>query len=118
MFLKHFTQSTGKQLCWSHFLISQYPATFLIKHSDVFLWILRNCQEILILSLWNISVTITKKFNVNYPKWFFEPFETRCIHAKLKLREREKLFSFFSSDSVKFVIKRGYLFYSGGSYHI
>ena len=58
------------------------------------------------------------KFNVNYPKWLFEPFETKCIHVKLKLREREKLFSFFSSDSVKFVIKRGYLFYKGGSYHI
>ena len=36
----------------------------------------------------------------------------------LKLREREKLFSFFSSDSVKFVIKRGYLFYNEGSDHI
>ena len=47
------------------------------------------------------------KFNVNYPKWLFEPFETKCIHVKLKLREREKLFSFFSSDSVKFVIKCG-----------
>ena len=46
------------------------------------------------------------KFNVNYPKWLFEPFETKCIHVKLKLRECEKLFSFFSSDSVKFVIKR------------
>ena len=45
------------------------------------------------------------KFNVNYPKWLFEPFETKCKHVKLKLREREKLFSFFSSDSVKFVIK-------------
>ena len=28
MFLKHFTQSTGKQLCWSLFLISQYPASY------------------------------------------------------------------------------------------
>ena len=47
------------------------------------------------------------KFNVNYPKWLLEPFETKCKHVKLKLREREKLFSFFSSDSVKFIIKRG-----------
>ena len=47
------------------------------------------------------------KFNVNYPKWLFEPFETKCIHAKLKEHEREKLFSFFFSDSVRFVIKRG-----------
>ena len=45
--------------------------------------------------------------NVNYPKLLFEPFETKCIHVKLKLSEREKLFSFFSSDFVKFVIKRG-----------
>ena len=29
------------------------------------------------------------------------------MHVKLKLREREKLFSFFSSDSVKFVVKCG-----------
>ena len=58
------------------------------------------------------------KFNVNYPKWHFEPFATKCIHVKLKLREREKLFFFFFSDSVKFVINRGYLFYNGGSYHI
>ena len=47
------------------------------------------------------------KFIVNYPKWLFKPFETKCIHVKLKLREREKLLFFFSSDSVKFVIKRG-----------
>ena len=63
-----YTQSTGKQLCRSLFLTSQYPATFLIKHCAAFLWILRNCQEhhfykntlkLLILYLWNISVTIT-----------------------------------------------------------
>ena len=47
------------------------------------------------------------KFNVNYPKWLFEPFETKYIHVKLNLREREKLLSFFSSDSLKFAIKRG-----------
>ena len=47
------------------------------------------------------------KFNVNYPKRLFEPFETKYIHVKLNLREREKLLYFFSSDSLKFVIKRG-----------
>ena len=51
------------------------------------------------------------KFNVNYPKWFFEPFETlikiKMYTCEIKLREREKLFSFSSSDSVKFVIKCG-----------
>ena len=51
------------------------------------------------------------KFNVNYPKRLFKPFETlikieMCAH-EIKLREREKLFSFFSSDSVKFVVKCG-----------
>ena len=40
------------------------------------------------------------------------------VSTGLKLREREKLFSFFSSDSGKFVIKRGYLFYNEGSYHV
>ena len=30
------------------------------------------------------------KFNVNHPKWLFKPFETKCIHVKFKLREREK----------------------------
>ena len=65
---KHFTQFIRKQLCWSLFLISQLPATFLIKDSDIeaFLWILQNCQEhhfkntlgLLILYLWKISVTI------------------------------------------------------------
>ena len=34
------------------------------------------------------------KFNVNYPKWLFEPFETKCIHVKLKLCEREKTLLF------------------------
>ena len=48
----------------------------------------------------NYNITI---FNVNYPKLLFEPFETKCTYVKLKLREREKL---FSSDCVKFVIKR------------
>ena len=47
------------------------------------------------------------KFNVNYPKWLFESFETKYIHVKLKLHEHEKLLSFFSSNSVKFVIKCG-----------
>ena len=47
------------------------------------------------------------KFSVNYPKWLFEPFERKCIYVKLKLRECEKLFSSFSSDSVKFVLKHG-----------
>ena len=49
------------------------------------------------------------KFNVNYPKWLFEPFETleklKYIHVKSKLRESEKLLSFFTSDSLKYVIK-------------
>ena len=50
-------------------------------------------------------------FNVNYPKRLFEPFETlikiEMYTSEIKLREREKLFSFLSSDSVKFVIKCG-----------
>ena len=52
-----------------------------------------------------------KKINVNYPKRLFEPFEKliklKCTDVKLKLRQHEKLFSFFSSDSAKFVIKCG-----------
>ena len=38
--------------------------------------------------------------------------------CEIKLREWENLLSFFSSDSVKFVIKYGYFFHDGGSYHI
>ena len=37
------------------------------------------------------------KFNVDYPKCLFEPFETKCIHVKLKLTWTWKilLFLFF-----------------------
>ena len=45
--LKNFSQFTRKHLCRSFFSISQYPAAFLIRDSDIdgFLWILRNYQE-------------------------------------------------------------------------
>ena len=45
--LKNFAQFTGKYLCRSLFLINQQPATFLIRDSDldVFLKILGNFQE-------------------------------------------------------------------------
>ena len=48
-----------------------------------------------------------RMFPGNYPKWFFEPFETKCIHVKKKICEREKLLFFFYSGSVKLFIKRG-----------
>ena len=45
--LKNLAQFPCKYLCRSLFLISQLPATFIIRDSniDVFLWTLRNCQE-------------------------------------------------------------------------
>ena len=47
MCLKNFAQFAGKYLCWSLFLISQQPATFSMRDSDLdaFLRILGNCQE-------------------------------------------------------------------------
>ena len=69
----------------SEFVFNE-TATFLIKESeiDAFLWILRNCQKhqfykstlrLLILYLWNIC-NYSIKFNVSYPKWLFQSFET------------------------------------------
>ena len=45
--LKNFAQFAGKYLCRSLFLISQQPASFLIRDSDLdaFLGICGNCQE-------------------------------------------------------------------------
>ena len=45
----------------------------------------------------------------------FQTIWNQMYTYELKLPEREKLFSFFSSDSVKFVNKRSYLLYNGGS---
>ena len=42
-------------------------------------------------------------FNVNYPKRLFERFET-LVKIEMHTREREKLFTFFSSDFVNFVL--------------
>ena len=79
---RHFTQSTGKQLCRSVFLMSQQAATFLIKNSDIdaFLWMLRNCQEhldtpdsVFMEHICNYNII---KFKVSQPKWLFQPFET------------------------------------------
>ena len=79
MLLKHFIQSTTKQLCWSLFLIIQYSATFLIKDSDAKL--IDTSDSVFKEHICNYNI----KFNVNYPKWIFEPFETKCIHVQLKL---------------------------------
>ena len=54
--LKNFTRFAGKCLCRSLFLISQYPATFLITDSNInaFLWTLQKCQEHhFYVTLWN-----------------------------------------------------------------
>ena len=76
---------------------------FLIKDSDAFLSrtpffakLLDTSDSVFMEHICSYNI----KFNVNYPKRLFEPFETKCIHVKLKLWECEKLFSFFSSDSV------------------
>ena len=49
------------------------------------------------------------KRNVSQPKCLFQPFDTliNMEMVKWKLYERCKLFSLFSSDSVKFIIKCG-----------
>ena len=95
-------------MCRSPFLISQYPTTFLIKASKFFLVdIAKLSRTPFLQELFEAPDSVFMehicnygiiKCNVNNPKWLFEPFETKCVHMKLKLREHEKLFSYPAAD--------------------
>ena len=107
--LKNFAQLAGKYLYRRLFLISQQPATFSMRDSDLdaFLRILENCQEHhFYRAPWNSCYGTSLQCNSmlisqsGFSNHLRHPSILKCIHVKSKLREREKLFSFFSSDSV------------------